>query len=135
MPVANPVPSINLEKHVFKENEALLYMPIYNKATKLYGSLTKKLAHITLRGDDNSRFHSYGYSKENSSFLYCTMKHQKKYHGFLLDENQNRAKLSKMFLYLPSTLDRKEKFSQFKDHVHLHTINASYHYLIEFNNA
>ena len=125
MPVANPVPSINLEKHVFKENEALLYMPIYNKATKLYGSLTKKLAHITLRGDDNSRFHSYGYSKENSSFLYCT----------ILDENQNRAKFSKMFLYLPSTLDRKEKFSQFKDDVHLHPIDVSYDYLKEFNNG
>ena len=125
MPVANPDPSINLEKHVFKENEALLYMPIYNKATKLYGSLTKKLAHITLRGDDNSRFHSYGYSKENSSFLYCT----------ILDENQNRAKFSKMFLYLPSTLDRKEKFSQFKDHVHLHPIDVSYDYLKEFNNG
>ena len=48
MPVANPDPSINLETHVFKENEALLYVPVYNKATGLYGGLTKKLAHITL---------------------------------------------------------------------------------------
>ena len=41
MPVANPDPSINLETHVFRENEALLYVPVYNKATGLYGSLTK----------------------------------------------------------------------------------------------
>ena len=41
MPVANPDPSINLETHVFKENEALLYVPTYNKATGLYGGLTK----------------------------------------------------------------------------------------------
>ena len=64
MPVANSDLSINLETHVFKENEALLYVPVYNKATGLYGSLTKKLAHITLRGDDSEHFYSYGYSKE-----------------------------------------------------------------------
>ena len=53
MPVANPDPSINLETHVFQDNEALLYVPVYNKATGLYGSHTKKLARITLRGDAN----------------------------------------------------------------------------------
>ena len=53
MSVANPDPSINLETDVFKENETLLYVPVYNKATGLYGGLTKKLAHITLRGDAN----------------------------------------------------------------------------------
>ena len=58
MPLANPDPSINLEAHVFQENEALLYVPVYNKATGLYGGLTKKLAHITLRGDDSKRFYS-----------------------------------------------------------------------------
>ena len=31
-----------------------------------------------------------------------------------------------MFLYLPSTLDRKEDFSQWKDYVHLHPIDVSY---------
>ena len=120
MPVANPDPSINLETHIFKDNKALLYVPVYNKATGLYGSPTKKLAHITLRGDANERFFSYGYSKEKSTLLYCTMKHPipnsfyctafKKNHGFLLDENQKKADFSKIFLYLPSTLDRKEDF-------------------------
>ena len=60
-PVANPDPSINLEAHVFKEDEALLYVPIYNKATGIYGGLTKKLPHITLQGDANERFYSYDY--------------------------------------------------------------------------
>ena len=31
MSVANPDPSINLETHVFKENEALLYVPFITK--------------------------------------------------------------------------------------------------------
>ena len=129
MPLANPDPSINLETHVFQENEALLYVPVYNKATGLYGGLTKKLAHITLRGDDSKRFYSYDFSKEKSALLYCT--HEDRlpniFHctafknGFLLDENQKKAKFSKMFLYVPSTLDRKEDFSQWKDHVHLHS--------------
>ena len=35
MAVANPDPSINLETHVFQDNEALLYVPVYNKATGL----------------------------------------------------------------------------------------------------
>ena len=48
MPIANPDPSINLETHVFRDNYALLYVPIYNKVTGMYGGLTKKLAHITL---------------------------------------------------------------------------------------
>ena len=51
MPVANPDPSINLETYVFQDNETLLYVPVYNKVTGLYGGLRKKLAHITLRGD------------------------------------------------------------------------------------
>ena len=48
MPATNPDPSIILETHVFKENEALLYVPVYSKATGLYGGLTKKLTRITL---------------------------------------------------------------------------------------
>ena len=37
-----------------------------------------------------------------------------------------KADFSKLFLYLPSTLDRKEEFLQWKDHVHLHPIDMSY---------
>ena len=108
MPIPNPNPTINLETHVFEENQALLYAPIYNKATGLYGGLTKKLAHITLQGDERERFYSYGYSKEKSTLLYCSMKQPfpnifyctafKKHHGFILDENQKQAKFSNMFL-------------------------------------
>ena len=58
------------------------------------------------------------------NIFYCTA--FKKHHGFLLDENQKKADFSKMFLYLPSTLDRKEDFLQWKEHVHLHPIDASY---------
>ena len=145
IPIANPDLSINLEKHVLKENETLFYVPVYNKATGLYGRLTKKLAHITLRGDDSEHFHSYGYSKEKKTLLYCTMKPNplpnifhctafKKHHGFILDENPKKAKFSKIILYLPSTLDRKEDFLQWKDHIHLHPIDVSYDKLKKVHN-
>ena len=120
MPVANADPSINLETHVFKDDEVLLYVPVYNKATGLYGGLKKKLGQITLRGDDQERFLSYGCLKEKRTLLYCCMKQPlptifhcttfKKNHSFLIDENQKKVKFSKMFLYFLSTLDRKEDF-------------------------
>ena len=39
-----------------------------------------------------------------------------------------------MFLYLPSTLDRKEDFLQWKDHIHLHPIDVSYDELKAIHN-
>ena len=143
MPVANPDLQINLENHQFKDHEACLFVPIYNKATGMYGGLTKKLAHITLRGDVNERFYSNGYNKEKSALLYCVNRQPlpnifhctafKQHHGFLLDENQKKSEFSKMFLFLPSTLDRKEKFLQWQDHVHLHPVDVSYDELKEYN--
>ena len=59
----------------------------------------------------------------------------KKHHGVILDENQKQAKFSNMFLYLPSILDRKEDFLQWKDHVHLHPVDASYEELKAINNG
>ena len=51
MLVTNPDPQINLENHQFKDQEACLFVPVYNKSTEIYGSLTKMLAHIILRRD------------------------------------------------------------------------------------
>ena len=101
------------------------------------------LGHITLRGDKGECYYSYGFSKEKSSVLYCSVKDPlpnifqctaiKKHHGFLLDENQNKEPFSKLFLYLPSTLDRKEDFLKWKDHVHLHPIDLNYGELKSMN--
>ena len=56
MPIANPDPEIDLDKHDFKDHEALLFVPLHNTTTGLYRGITKKLAHITLREDVNERF-------------------------------------------------------------------------------
>ena len=77
--------------------------------------------------------------------MYCTLKDPlpniinctafKKHNGFFLDENQKKVSFSKLFLYLPSTLDRKDKFLQWKDHVQLHPIDVSYEELKLLNDG
>ena len=58
------------------------------------------------------------------NIFHCTA--FKKHYPFLFDENQNKSKFSNMFIYLPSTLDRKEDFLPYKEHVHLHSVDFTY---------
>ena len=74
MTLANIDPLINLDTYEPKDNEVVIYVPMYNTVTRLYYGLTKKLGMITLRGDAQEHFFSYGYSKEKSALLYCSMK-------------------------------------------------------------
>ena len=129
MPLANPDPSIDLDTYDFKENECLLYVPLYNTENGLFKGLAKRLGYITLRGDKNETFYSYGYDSERSKLLHCTMKQAlpnifqctsfKKHKQYLLNEKATDKAASSLFLFLPSTLDRKEKILQFKDSVNL----------------
>ena len=50
----------------------------------------------------------------------------KKHISFLIDQNQDQVKFSEMFLHLPLTLNRKEDFLQWKDHVHLHPVDLNF---------
>ena len=58
----------------------------------------------------------------------------KKHNNFLLQEKLNEKDESSLFLFLPSTLDRKEEILQFKNSVNLHPIDASYDDLKSLNN-
>ena len=145
MAVANPDPSIDLVDYQFKENECLLYVPLYNKETGLFRGLGKRLGYITLRGDKNETFFSYGYDSEKSKMLYCSMKQQipnifqctcfKKHHQYLLNEKATDKLASSLFLFLPSTLDRKESILQFKKSVNLHPIDSFYDDMKALNNG
>ena len=144
MAVANPDPSIDLNDYQFKENECLLYVPLYNKENGLFQGLKKKLGYITLRGDKNETFFSYGFDSEKTKILYCSMKQQipyifqctcfKKHHQFLLNEKSTDKLASSLFLFLPSTLDRKESILQFKKSVNLHPIDSFYDDIKALNN-
>ena len=48
MPIANSDPKFDLDNYVCKDNEVIIYYPAYNKSTRIYDSLTKKLGYITL---------------------------------------------------------------------------------------
>ena len=144
MAIANPDPSIDLNDYQFKENECFLYVPLYNKETGLFQGLGKKLGYITLRGDKNETFFSYGYDSEKSKILFCSMKQQipnifqctcfKKHHQYLLNEKATDRLTSSLFLFLPSTLDRKENILQFKNSVNLHPIDGFYDDIKALNN-
>ena len=56
MPLANIDPSINLVTYEPKENDVVIYVPMYNTVTGLYYGLTKNLGMITLPGDTQERF-------------------------------------------------------------------------------
>ena len=73
LPFAYPDPKIKLDNHDFKDNEVLLFVLSYKTETGLYQGLKKKLGCITLRGNVNEQFFSYGYNKENSKVLFCTV--------------------------------------------------------------
>ena len=145
MPLANIDPSIDLAFYEFKKNECLLFVPCYNKETGLFQGLKKTIGYITLRGDKDEVFFSYGYDEEKSKTLYCSCKQTmpnifnatafKKHQPFLLDEKANEKESSSLFLFLPSTVDRKESIMKYLKMVHLQPIDSHYDDLKSFNNG
>ena len=143
MPVANPDPAIDFDTYEFKENECLLYAPLYNKENGLFRGLAKRLGYITLRGDKIETFYSYGFDSERSKLLYCSFKQPipnifqcisfKKHRQYLLNEKATDRLASSLFLFLSSRLDRKEEFLQYKKSVNLHPIDALYNDLKQLN--
>ena len=71
-------------------------------------------------------------SQPLSNIFHCTA--FKKHHSFLVDENQKKVKFSKMFLYLSSTLGRKEDFLKYKNHVHLLPVDISFDDITQMHN-
>ena len=145
MAMANIEPIIDLDTYDFKENECLLYVPCYNRENGLFQGIRKTIGYITLRGDKDETFFSYGYDEEKSKILYCYMKQQmpnifqatafKKHHNYLLDEKANEKDKSSLFLFLPSTVDRKESTMQYLNSVHFHPIDSQYEDIKALNNG
>ena len=139
LPVANPPPGLDLDTHKFQENEVLIYAALYNTENRLYRGLTKKLGYITLKDDANETFFSYCFDKQRSTTLYCVNNQPlpnifqctvfKNHVQFLMSQNQEKLEFSKMFMFLPSTLDRKEDIQQYSSNVNLHSIDVSYEQL------
>ena len=54
--MANIDPAINLDTYTPKDDEVIIYTPMYNTVTGLYYGITKKLGLITLRCDTKEHF-------------------------------------------------------------------------------
>ena len=97
------------------------HTPLYNTENGLYRELTKKLGYITLSSDANEGFYGYGLDKQNSKVLFCTTKQPlpnifqctafKKHSTFLMSQNHENLQFLKIFMFLPSSLNRKRTFS------------------------
>ena len=86
-------------------------------------------------GDVDQTFFSYVFDEERSKVFYSSYKHPLlntfqgtafKKHAKMLIEEKWTADFSKLFFFLPSTPDRKEKINKFFGNVHLHPIDSCY---------
>ena len=68
LPVVNPPPGLDLDTQKFKDNEVLIYTPLYNTENGLYRGLTKKLGYITLGVDASETFFPTDLTKNNQQF-------------------------------------------------------------------
>ena len=143
--LAKLLPLINsaadIEKYECEENEVKLLCPVCNTESGRFLGLEKRLAVISIRGDSDEYFLSYGYDIEKSKVLFSTYKMMlpnffqstcfKKYKDFL--KSDDKGEFSTLFCYLPSTTDRKESLNQQKGNVQLYPITCNFLKFKEFS--
>ena len=72
MPAANTNPAINLDTLVLKENEVIMYCPVYLKSTGLYGGLTRKLGYITQLFHENASAKHFQFNRFQKAYTVFT---------------------------------------------------------------
>ena len=111
------------------DNEVKFLRPRYDPVSGEFLGIEYCVAFVTVRNDEEEQFFDYGYNKANSKVLYSTRKlkvpssfkttifgqHKIQYEGGAFDEQ----KFSKLFFYLPATVDRNEKTNKYLTSVHL----------------
>ena len=130
--LANNCP--DLDNYKLKENEVIPYVPLYNTKNGYFRGVKKWLAYIMVWGDSDETFSSYGCDQERSKIMYFSFEHPLPniFQGTIFKKHTKRIKekqtedSSKLFFFLPSTTDRKEKNSKSFNNVHLHPIDCAY---------
>ena len=94
-----------------------------------------------IQGDPDEVFYSYGYDHERSKVLYSSFKQPlpnifqgtafKKHVPQLIEEKKTQDQ-SKLFFFLPSTTDRKEKINKFFGKANLYPIDCPYDYFVNY---
>ena len=119
----------DIESCELNDNEVKILRPRYDPVSGEFLGIKYCVALVTVRNDQEEQFFDYGYNKANSKVLYSTRKlnvpssfkttifgqYKSQYEGGAFDE-QN---FSKLFFYLPATVDRNEKINKYLSSVHL----------------
>ena len=127
MPLAHQPKDI--KSYELNDSEVKILRSRYDPISSKFLGIEYCIALVTVRNDLEEQFFDYGYHKENSKKLYSTRKlkipnsfkttifgqHRMQYEGGAFDEQ----KLSKLFFYLPATIDRNKKINKYLASVHL----------------
>ena len=115
-------------------------MPDYDKTNVHFKGVRKWLGYIMVRVDEDALFLSYGYNEEKFMVLISSCKQAlpnifqgasfKKHNQMLLSGNDD---FSKLFFYLPSTTDRKDKIDKFRENVQLYPIDCLYDDFVKYS--
>ena len=134
MPLAHQPKDI--ESYDLKDDEVKILRSRYDPVSGEFLGIEYCIAVITVRNDPEEQFFDYGYNKDNSKTLYSTRKvkipssfkstvfgiYKNKYkEGAFSDELSSR-----IFFYLPSTVDRNEKIMKHLTSVYLKPFNVNH---------
>ena len=110
--------------------------PMYNEETGEFLGLKKSLAFINVWEDEEKTYFNHGFSNDKSKVLYASQKMLilnvfsgtvlKRYQNEMLKGKRKKETFSKLFDFLPSNADRKEKINQHIFSVNLHVIDCPY---------
>ena len=119
-----------------------MYLPMYDNKDGKFLSVKETAGYVMLRCDWDETFWTYGFDEEKSSVLYCYSKQPmpnvfkgtvfNAYSSKMLNE-RDRNKFSKIFFYLPSITDRKEKINQYRDQVSLTPVDYKLERFADFS--
>ena len=128
-------PESEIADELIKNDKKLvkIYMPMYDTPTGKFLGLKESVGYIMIRNQEEEVFLSYGFSSEHAAALYCYQKqpipntfrvtafNTHKLSNYL----ENKAVMSDICFYLPSTTDRKEDINRYKDMVSLIPVTSS----------
>ena len=132
IPLRNPPE--DLDNYISKEDHLVkMYVALYDNNDGRFLGVKETAGYVMLRGDWDETFWTYGFNVEKSSLLYCYSKQPMPnvfkgtafnvYSNEMLSE-RDRNEYSKIFFYLPSITDRKEKINQYRDQVSLTPVDC-----------
>ena len=134
MPLAHQPKDI--ESYELKDDEVKILRSRYDPVSGEFLGIEYCIGVITVRNDPEEQFFDYGYTKDNSKILYSTKKvkipssfkstvfgiYKNKYEGGAFSDELS----SRIFFYLPSTVDRNEKIVKHLLSVYLKPYNVNY---------